>query len=98
MPSLGMPRKAPVIQLDRAERITLEEWRQSRGLAQEMALRVAIVLLAAQGLPNQAIGASSWAVRSPPSFCGVGALPAIVWKACARGLGRADHDATRKPG
>ena len=56
MPYLGMPRKAPVIQLDRAERTTLEEWLRSRGLAQEMALRVAIVLLAAQGLPNQAIG------------------------------------------
>ena len=56
MPYLGMPRKAPVIQLDRAERTTLEEWLRSRGLAQEMARRVAIVLLAAQGLPNQAIG------------------------------------------
>lgn len=53
-------RRAPRVELAKAERAELEEWVRHRPPTDRLSLRAQVVLLAADGAPNSSIAMAPW--------------------------------------
>src|SRR5712691_2919563 len=63
--------------IDAADRRLLETWTRAHNAPQSVAMRCQVVLLAADGLANNAI-AHALGIVAPPSCCGARALPPMA--------------------